>query len=1108
MKPISTLQPIYSEKMQKRFNNLIALALLCMAFTLNSSAQDEARLMRYPDINKNLIAFVYAGDIWSVDGNGGEARRLTSHAGMELFPKISPDGKWIAFSGEYSGSRQIFVMPSNGGTPKQLTFYNSVGMMPPRGGFDDVPLDWTSDSKNILIRANRTPFGERNGKYYLVSLEGGLEKPLQIINGGFAVLSPNDKQICFTPIDREFRTWKRYKGGRASDLWIYDLDKNTSEQITDFNGTDQIPTWFGDNIYFASDRDLKLNIYQYNTKTKETKQLTKHADFDCMWPSGENGQMVYENGGFLYKLNLETGKEEKVSVSIHFDNPNVVPYYKNVKDFVHSFEVSPTAKRALISARGDIFSVPAENGATYNLTNTQGIREIYPRWSPDGKFISYYSDATGEYEIYLLENKKGATPRQITKNSSAWMYDTEWSPDSKYLLFFDRTLQLKLLEAETGKVTIVDHADRTEIGSYSFSPDSKWIAYDKEGENGLGAVWVYNLETRKTQQLTDDRFNDGSAVFSKDGKYLYFLSDRDFNLDFSTFEFNYLYNKSTRIYAAALKADCPKLFPDKNDTEPVKEAEKPKKEDEKTDKKEKTEEKPAKEEPVKISIDFDGINSRITAFPMEAGEYRNLMTTEGGILYISGGSLQKFTIEDKKTEEVIPSVSRAITSADGKMIMYRAGKDFGIIKPTVGQKKGAGQINLDDLIMKIDPRKEWEQIYTDGWRIFRDYFYVNNLHGVDWKSIHDRYSPLVKYVSHRADLDYILNEIISETNTGHCYDDWGDFERVKRIDTGLLGAELKPDVSAGKYQIAKIYAGENWNESRRSPLTEQGVNIKEGDFLVAINGNNVDLKMNPYELLENTVGKMVEITVSSKADGTSARTSTIRPISSELELFNLNWVNERRAMVDKLSGGKIGYIYVPNTAVEGNRELHRGMYEYSEKEALIIDDRYNGGGYIPDVMTDMLDRKTLSYWKRNGLTPMKTPGVAHDGPKVMLTNGYSSSGGDAFPYYFRKKRLGTIIGTRTWGGLVGISGNAGLVDGGNISVPQFGVFDENGWIVEGVGVSPDIEVVDRPEQLAKGEDPSIEKAVEVLLKKLQENPVKKVQTPAPPDRSGWHEQMK
>ena len=558
----------------------------------------------------------------------------------------------------------------------------------------------------------------------------------------------------------------------------------------------------------------------------------------------------------------------------------------------------------------------------------------------------------------------------------------------------------------------------------------------------------------------------------------------------------------------ALRADSPKLFIDKNDTEPVKEPEKPK-DASKKDKKEKPEVKPDTKEAVKVQIDFEGINSRITAFPLKAGSYRNLLAVEGGMLYISEEALRKYTIEDKKDEAVMDKVSQAIVGADGKMMIYRSGKDYGIAKLTTGQSSGAGKLNLDDLVMKIDPKKEWAQIYTDGWRIFRDYFYESNMHGVDWKGIKERYSPLVQYVSHRADLDYILGEIISETNTGHCYDDWGDFEKVKRVDTGLLGAELQADQSSGKYKISKIYGGENWNEARRSPLTEQGVTVKEGDYLLAINGKDLNIGMNPYELLENTVGKIVEITVNSKPEVAGAKTSTIRPIASELELFYLNWVNERRAMVDKLSSGKIGYIHVPNTSTDGNRELYRGMYAYNEKEGLIIDDRYNGGGFIPDVMTDLLNRKTLSYWQRNGLTAMKTPGIAHNGPKVMLTNGYSSSGGDAFPYYFRKKGLGKIIGTRTWGGLVGMSGNAGLVDGGYISVPQFGIYDENEqWIIEGVGVSPDIEVVDRPEQLAKGIDPSIEKAVEVLLKQLQENPVKKVKAPAPPDRSKWNEQMK
>jgi tricorn protease len=1086
--------------MQKFKVTLLVITLISAFSTIQLKAQKDARLMRFPDINKDLIAFVYAGDIWTVNADGGDAKRLTSHKGLELFPKISPDRNWIAFSAEYSGSRQVYVMPSTGGTPQQLTYYNDVGEMPPRGGWDNVVLDWTPDSKNILIRGNRTPFGERNGKYFLVNIDGGFEKPLQITDGGIAVLSPDATKLAFTPVSREFRTWKRYKGGRASDIWIYDLQNDKSERITDFVGTDQIPVWYKNKIYFASDKDLTLNIYSYDLDTKETKQITSYSEFDVMWPSGENGMIAYENGGFIYKLNLETGKTEKVNVNISFDNPNVIPYFKNVSEFIESGEISPAGNRAIFDARGDIFSVPAENGFTVNLTKTQGIREMSPSWSPNGKYVSYLSDATGEYEIYLLENKDGAKARQITFNSKAWKYDPIWSPDSKYLLFFDRTLNLQFIDIATGNIKVVTSAYSDEIRDYKFSPDSKWITYTNNSENSNSSVWVYNLTTGQNHQLTDDTFNEMSPVFSKDGNYIFFLSNRDFNLDFSSFEFTYLYTDATRIYALALRKDSPKLFKFKND---VVKAETENKTE--TSKAKKDSDEPKKDD-LNITIDFDGIADRIMDFPVEDGNYRYLDAIDGGILYGAEDGIHKYDIVKEKDELIISGVRNASLSADGSKMLYYSGGNFGIVGISTGQKAGDGKLDLSNVEMKIDPKKEWNQIYTDGWRIFRDYFYVSNMHNIDWAGLKVKYGQLLPYVSHRADLDYILSEIISEANTGHAYDNYGDFERVKHIDGGLLGAELKPDSKANRYIISKIYKGENWNESRRSPLTEQGIDIKEGDYLINLNGSNVTLADNPYKFLENTANKHIEITVNSLPTETGAKTYTIKTISSELSLFYLDWVEARRAMVDKLSGGRIGYIHVPNTAVEGNYELHRGMYAYHNKEALIIDDRYNGGGFIPENMADMLDRTTLSYWHRNGLHPMKSPSIAHDGPKAMLINGYSSSGGDAFPYYFKKKGLGTLIGTRTWGGLVGISGNAGLVDGGYIAVPRFGVYDENEeWIIEGIGVYPDIEVIDRPELTAKGIDPGIEKAVEVLLKELEENPVKKPKTPAEPDRSGWIE---
>lgn len=1078
--------------MRKRTIFLLALTLLLSFQSIR--AIEDARLLRFPDINNDLIAFVYAGDIWTVDADGGDAKRLTSHKGLELFPKISPDGQWIAFSAQYSGTRQVYIMPSDGGTPRQLTYYNDVGMMPPRGGFDYVVLDWTPDSKNILVRANRTPFGERNGKYYLVSIDGGLEKPLQITDGGFGVLSPDASKLCFTPISREFRTWKRYKGGRAADIWIYDLEADQSERITDFAGTDQIPVWYGDKIYFASDRDLKLNIFSYDTQTKEISKVTNHEEFDVMWPSGENGMIAYENGGYIYKLDVESGETKKVTVNINFDNPNVLPYFKDVSEDIDSWSVSPTAKRALFDARGDIFSIPAEDGITENLTNTQGIREMFPQWSPDGKYISYVSDATGEYEIYIVENADGAQPKQVTKGSARWKYQPMWSPDSRYLLFFDRSLKLQLLDIGSEEIKVVTKATQGEIRHFHFSPDSKWITYARESENGHSSVYVYNIENNAKHKITDYQFNDYNPVFSECGNYIFFLSNRDFNLDFSSFEFDYLYNDATRIYAVALREDSPRLFAEKNDKEPVN-----------GEKKENGNDKGTSDNK-DIEIEFEGIKSRIDAFPLNSGRYFNIIPVEGGILYGTTDGLHKYTIDKEKDDVILSGVFNVELSADGKNLMYQSRNNYGIVALKPGQKAGDGKLDLSGLEMKIDPRKEWNQIYSDGWRIFRDYFYVDNIHNVDWDAIRAQYGKLLPYVSHRADLDYIFGEIVSETNTGHTYVNYGDFPRVERIETGLLGAKLEADASAKKYIISKIYEGENWNPSRRSPLTEQGINVNEGDYLISINGNEVNTDENPYKYLENTVGKLIEITVNNKPSVEGARTYMIRPIDSELELFYLGWVKERRKMVDKLSGGKIGYIHVPNTSIEGNRELYRGLYAYHNKEALIIDDRYNGGGFIPDVMADLLDRKTLSYWHRRGLEPNKTPGIAHDGPKAMLINGYSSSGGDAFPYYFKKKGLGTLIGTRTWGGLVGMSGNAGLVDGGYIAVPRFGIFDENEeWIIEGIGVYPDIEVIDAPHLTAKGIDPSIEKAVEVLLKQLEENPVKEVEKPEDPDRSKWIE---
>ena len=1086
----------------------VSVCFLCLGL-FSAQAVDEARLLRFPDINGNLVVFVYAGDIWSVPASGGEARRLTSDIGLELFPKISPDGRLIAFSAEYSGTRQVYVMPSTGGVPKQLTYYNDIGTLPPRGGFDHQVLDWTPDGRTVLIKANRTPYGDRSGKYFLISVEGGLETSLQIPEGSGATFSPDGKSIAYTPIMREFRTWKRYRGGRAQDVWTYDLEKDQAKRITDFAGTDQHPIWYKDRIYFVSDRDLTLNIYAYDLKTGALEKITDYTDYDVLWPSGKQGVVAYENGGFLWKLDLGTRETQKIPVKIHFDNPNVLPSFQNVKENIGNFDLSPTGKRAVFEARGEIFTVPEKEGLTYNLTASQGVRELFPRYSPDGKYIAFYSDKSGEYEVYLMEAGSSGNPKvtELTAGSASWRFAPVWSPDSGKLLYSDKTQNVQVLDVKTKKVTVVDKARRSDITDYGWSPDSKWITYTKEADNGQGSLWVHSLEQGKSYQLTDGRFNDFSPVFSRDGKYLNFLSNRSFNLDFSGFEFAYIYNKATRIYALALTKTAPVLFPEKNDVEAEKKEE-PAAPAAAKDKAAK-DAAPEAKGPEPVRIDFDGLGDRIMVFPPEADNYQALAAIDGGIVYFKSGELHKFTLEDKKDNLVIKGIGNGVLSADCKKVLYQSQETCGIIDLSPNQKPGDGALNLADLTVKVEPLKEWAQIYRDGWRIFRDWFYMPNMHGLNWERMKDKYGALVPYVSHRADLDYIFGELVGELNVGHSYVDWGTFARPKRVEGGLLGAEFKADDKAGRYIISKIYKGENWDESSRSPLTEQGVEVREGDYLIRLNGQEVTTRDNPYRFLENTAGKKMSLVVNAKPAAEGAREYWVRPVKSEQRLFYLDWVASRRAMADKLSGGRVGYIHVPDTAVAGNRELFKGFYAYADKEALVIDERYNGGGFIPDTMVDLLGRRLLNYIA--GRTPemTTTPTYVHQGPLVMLINHSAGSGGDAFPYYFKKLKLGLTIGTRTWGGLVGLSGNPGFTDGSTVEVPTFGFVGTDGdFAVEGLGVAPDIEVIDSPDLVAKGRDPALEKGVQVLLEELQKNPPKKVGKPKAPDRSKLHEKIK
>jgi tricorn protease len=1102
---------------------------------------DLARLLRYPDIHGDTIAFVYAGDIWTVPSAGGTARRLTSHPGLELFPKFSPDGRWVAFSGQYNGTRQVFVIPAEGGEPRQLTFYNEVAALPPRGGYDNRILGWTPDGKNVLFRANRVAQSDRLGRPYLVPFEGGPEQPLPITEAGGVSYSPDGGRVAFTPISNEFRGWKRYRGGQSPDVWIYDLKSNTSEQITNTRDQDMLPVWLGDTIFYISDRDSTMNVFAYDTRTKKTRKMTNHTDYDAMWPSGSGDELVYEAGGYVYRLDAKSGKEERVPIKLFGDFPDTVPYFVNVKEFIETFSISPSGVRALFGARGDIFTSPAKEGEVRNLTDSQGVREMAPAWSPDGRWVSYLSDRSGEYEIYVRPSDGTGAERRVSMDGDVWRYPAVWSPDSRMLAYGDKKQRLRIVDVANGKTTDVDHGTRNDITSYNWAPDSKWIAYAKLGANQFSEIWVYSLASNKTQRLSGGMTSDTEPVFDPKGRYLYFLSNRDFNLTFSAFEFNYLYTNPTRVYVGLLAADGPALFLPTSDeeraktketplTQPPNPAQQPPSQGGKpqgqggqaqqptaTPSPEAPGAQPAvpantqaagrSEEPksappagVNVKIDFEGFENRVRAIPGPNSNYRHLSATNEGVLYLSGpGRLLLYNLEAKAEQPIIEGIQEYDLAAGLKHVVFQTRDSYGIAPVAPGQKLDAGLLKLEGLTMKLDPKAEWAEMYNDAWRTMRDWFYDPNMHGLDWKAIRDKYGALIPYVANREDFTFLLTEMGSELSAGHIYAERGDDPpKVTRADGGLLGAEIVPDAS-GFFRIAKIFPGENWQESFRSPLTEPGVRAKAGDLILAVDGRTTRGVKNFYEMLEGKAARVVTLTLNDRPDTAGSREERVRPVRSESNLRYLDWVQSRRAVVERLSGGRIGYIHAPNTAVEGNRELFKGFYSQTNKDALIIDDRYNGGGFIPDRMIELLERRPLNYWARRGIDVTSSPAFAHIGPKAMLINGYAGSGGDALPYFFRERNLGRIFGTTTWGGLIGLSGNPQLADGSSLSTPSFRFLDLAGkWAVEGTGVDPDVEVVDRPEALARGEDPTLEAAVKYLLEELRRNPPRRPDVPAPP----------
>ncbi len=1065
------------------------ILVLFAVFTaqMMSFAQNEARLLRFPAIYENQLVFTFAGDLYTVDSNGGTARKLTNDAGYEMFARFSPDGKTLAFTAQYDGNTEVYTMNSQGSVPKRLTYTATLHRddVADRMGPNNIVMGWKHDNKNIVFRSRKKSYNSFNGSLYTVSVNGDMPEELPFSRGGFCSYSPDDQMLAFNRVFREFRTWKRYRGGMADDIWIFNFKTHKTINITNNPAQDIIPMWYGDKIYFLSDRDenKRMNLYVYDLKTKNTKKLTDYSDFDIKFPSLGKKAIVYENGGYIYKFNLETEKIQKVKIIIAEDFVSARPELKDVSKNISNFEISPDGKRALFGAHGDVFTVPAKYGEIRNLTNSSGIHERNSKWSPDGTHIAFISDKTGENEIFIIDQAGAKAAEQVTKGGDTYDYQEYWSPDSKKILWADRKQRLRYVDVKTGVTTEVDYCPYSEMHSYSWSPDSKWITYAKTGDNKFSQIYVYSVEQKKSYTITDNRFNSGSPVFSSDGKYLFFTSDRNFSPTFSWLELDAAYQYMTGIYYVTMNKEIPSLFAPKSDEVKTEKKETSEK-DKKKDKKKKT--------VSSVAYDFDGISDRTEKLPVAASQYFNLASVENKLFYQRAGKKDKkvklFMYDFKKRKQVdLGNVNGYEISADGKKMLIAKDRKYAIINLPSSEIKVKETLDLSGMQIFVDKQAEWKQIYDESWYQMREFFYAPNMHGTDWKALHDRYAQLVPYVKHRNDLTYIIGELIGELNVGHAYTESGDRPKVKKINTGLLGAEIVKDAESGYFRINKILKGQNWTGNIVSPLTKIGVNAHKGDYIVAVDGIPTNTVKNIYELLVNKADKQVRLKINSKPVFEGSTESLVVPIKDESSLYYLQWVENNIEKVNKATNGKVGYVHIPDMGVDGLNEFVKYYYPQLSKKALIIDVRGNGGGFVSPIIIERLRRVANQInIARNG-RPSVNPDGTMNGPLVMLSDEFSASDGDIVTYRFKTSHLGKVVGKRTWGGVVGIRGSLPFVDGGSLNKPEFSRYDLEGkkWIMEGHGVDPDIYVDNDPYLEYTGTDQQLNKAIEVILEELK-----------------------
>ena len=1094
--------------MRNTLRLLACITVIATTATILRAADETTRLLRFPATNDQAITFSYGGQLYTVAAEGGTARRLTDAPGYAIFPRYSNDGAQLAFTAQYDGNTEVYVMPASGGNPKRLTTSATLDRddLADRMGPNNIVFGWRHTAAEVVFRSRWHSFNPFIGQLYTVGLEGDVPTQLPVPRGGFVSYSPDDTKIAYNRVFREFRTWKQYRGGMADDIWIFDLKSGALENITNHPAQDLFPMWAANGkIYFVSERTPRANLFSYDLATKQTKQLTQFTDYDVKFPSLGQKTIVFEQAGQIWKFDLATEKFAAVPISVREDFAATRPALTNVAKSIASVSPSPDGQRVTVVARGDVFTVPAKDGPTRNLTQTQGVHERSARWSPDGKWIAYLSDATGEFELYVRPQDGKGPAIQLTANNDTYPFALDWSPDSKKLLWADRKQRLRFIDVASKAITTVAENPDAPIQQYAWAPDSQWVTYVKQERGTLAKIMLYGLAAQQTLAVTDGSYDSSRPNFSDDGKWLLFASARDYRPIYSDTEWNHAYLDMERIYLVALAKETASPFAPKSDEVAIAKDDE-KKSEEKADTPKSA---PKKAAAVIVKVDADGLASRVLGLPIAPSNYGSIAMVGEKIYYrrapggpsggggggegFGGGAATKpvvalYDLKAKKETELGNFEGFEIT-ANGKKMLIRSGRDFSLIDlPSAKvELKPDAKLDFSGLEVRLDRVAEWTQIFNESWRQMRDFFYAPNMHGVDWPAQRAKYAALLPSVSTRNDLTYLIGEMISELHIGHAYVGGGDRSEAPRIKTGLLGAELSRDTASSAYRIDNILPGENWQSKTRSPLTELGVNVRAGDYILAVNGQPVRDLTNIYSALIGTVGKQVVLRVNAQPTDEGARDVTVVPIADEAPLYYEHFVAQNLAYVAQKTGGKIGYLHIPDMGPEGLNEFVRRFYPQLNKQGLIIDVRGNGGGNVSPMIIERLQRElTMINVRRNG-TPSTNPAQMLLGPQVTLLNEYSASDGDLFPYRFRENGLGKLIGKRSWGGVVGISGTLPFTDGGDLRKPEFAPYAKDGksWIIEGHGVDPDIVVDNDPAREFRGEDQQLDKAIEVILEELK-----------------------